>query len=248
MKASLSLPIRVVAQYVPAPVSNLYITRYSGNPDGWTTDGLPRQLSIDTLGMKDHPLPPKPPVTKGLPDQIKYMPDVWIKLTRTRQEWLFEVNCLSAYGKIPTGAQLKVAKATWAELFDDGRCFTNGTGTGSRRDYINGTNTTKGDMLFEPLLTGGWKVKSTGKRENISTTYLQYGRKSYPHIEVVCVDPDNLPSPAVFLADDTLWHRPTTIKPDGTRGVFPQFDEKAVIPMFGPKGRAWIWERLLIPS
>ena len=97
------------------PVSNIYVTRYSGNPKGWTTDGLPRQLSIDTLGMKDHPLPPKPPVTKGLPDQIKYMPDVWIKLTRTRQEWLFEVNCLSAYGKIPTGAQLKVAKATWAK-------------------------------------------------------------------------------------------------------------------------------------
>jgi hypothetical protein len=174
------------------------------------------------------------------------MPDVWIKLNERRQRWLYDVLCIARYNTTYlTAAQTTIAKKEWKDYLDDGRCFTNRTGTDSRHDYINGTNVNADDMEWEPLVTGNNFVELTGRTRQISTSYLSFGVKSYKHWECRAVDPNDLPNPSAFLLDAAVCHTPTTIQPTGLTGYFPQWDGFAKYPLWGPGGTVWIWEQLL---
>lgn len=245
--ADLHVPVFVVAQTQPTEETypRRVRVRYSGpafGMRGWTSDNLPRQKSNDYVSMKDYG------AKIGLPDQIKYMPDVWVTLPEKRQRWLFDVLCLSAYGKVAGGLtanQFREAKSEWAEYLDDGRCFTNRTGTTTHHDYINNTNTGADLMRWEPLLTGGNWVELTGRVKSISTSYLNFGVHSYSHYEARAINVNALPTPETFLLDDCVCHVPTTIQPSGQTGIFPQWGEKARYPLWSTSNSVWIWSQLL---
>lgn len=223
----------------PAP-SSFSRTLYSKE---YTTDHKARQESDNFIGMKDYNAP------IGLPDQMALYPKVWIPLTFAKQKWLFDCLCLSAYGILPdnmTAQQKKTAIEEWAKFMDGGRCFTNKAGwNNGRADYIQGLNLGADPMEWEPLVLGGNVVEKTGRTENYPTTYLNFGQGSYMHYEIRAIDIDKLSDypPAEVVKDPCIWHKATTIKPDGTTGVFPQFGEKAGYPILGRD--VFIWERLI---
>lgn len=209
--------------------------------DQYTERHVPRQLAAEFMGMKDYG------AVIGLPDQMQMHENIWIRMTKTVQTWLFDVLCLSAYGVLPSmmgTSLLKQAKNEWAVYLDDGRCFTNRSGTDTHHDYINGTNTSADDMMWEPLICGGNQVEVIGNAVNIPKRYFGV-QSNYKHYPVRVLDPLKLPSPQTFLTDPAVCHKPTTIKPTGEHGVFPQFGGRAVYPLWAVGGKAWVWERLI---
>lgn len=212
----------------------------------YTSDKLPRQKSIDFLGMKDHPYDKIIPI--GLPDQNRLYPNIWIQMTEKIQKWYFDVLCISTFG-IPSSfllyAQLKQCKDWWKQFLDDGRCFTNKTGTDTHRDYINETNVLKDDMRFEPLVCGGNSIEIVGKPQYFTEKYFGV-QGNYKHYPIRAINTASLPSPQLFLKDRYVCHTPTTIKPDGTTGLFPQFNGHAVYPIWVKNSnRVWVWEKLI---
>lgn len=211
--------------------------------DQYTAQRVPRQLAGEFRGMKDYG------AVIGLPDQFQLHENIWIRMTKGVQLWLFDVLCLAAYGVLPAmmGASLlKTAKAEWKEYLDNGRCFTNRAGTDTHRDYINGTNIGADDMMWEPLILGGNQVDVIGESVNFPKRYFGV-RASYRHYPLRVLDPLRLPSPQSFLLDPCVCHKPTTIKPTGEHGIFPQFGGRAVYPLWAVGGKAWVWERLIAP-
>lgn len=207
----------------------------------YTSDRLPRQKSLDFISAKDYGS------QIGMPDQFQLHENIWLKMTKAVQLWLFDALCLAAYGYVAGGLSpslLKTAKMEWKQYLDDGRCFTNRSGTDNHHDYINGTNVTASDMLWEPLLCGGNVVEITGPGVMIPKRYFGV-RTSYRHYPVRALDPLKLPDVAAFLKDPCVCHKPTTIKPTGEHGTFPQFGGKAVYPLWAVGGKAWVWDRLL---
>lgn len=231
-----------VAQFPPPVWMSLYSNQYD-------SDGLARQKSIDwaVKGASGQYLYKDYGAAIGVPDQYYFYQDIWVPLTKKRAEWLFNVQCLSWSGKrfnALTAAQKTFAKAEWKELFDDGRCFTNHTGTDTRHDYINGTHTDRIDMEYQLLLLGGNKVDVLGDVEMLPEKYFGI-QKAYPHRLIRTVDIDHLPEPEAFLEDPYVCHLCTTIKPDGSHGLFPQFEGQARGVLWSKNGRAWIWTHLI---
>lgn len=227
---------RYISIHHPAEWVSLYSKEYN-------SDGLPRQTSIDWKGSpyKDYG------ALGGLPDQYYFYADPWIRLTEVRARWLFDVQCLSWRGKRASQlspSDLRYAKTEWLEYMDDARCFTNQSGTDTHHDYITGRNSTKSDMSYQLLLLGGNRVEVIGETVNLPEKYFNV-QQSYPHRLLRTVDIDHLPSPESFLRDPFVCHTPTTIKPTGETGVFPQFDGKAKCVLWSRGGTAYVWEHLI---
>jgi len=169
-------------------------------------------------------------------------------LTEPRARWLFEGQCLSWAGKrlgCLTWAQIRYSKRKGAELFDDGRCYTNGTGTTTHHDYITGVNATADPMLYQLLLLAGNAVDVLGETEMLPEHYFGV-QQSYPHRLVRTVDITRpLPAPEAFLEDSAVCHLCTTIKPDGSHSLFPQFEGRARGVLWSAGGRAYVWEKLI---
>lgn len=222
---------------VPEPVP-VWMSLYS---DEWA--GAPRQLAREfcAADMKDCGS------VIGLPDQWYFYQDPWVRLTEKLARWLFDIQCLSWAGKRAGGltpVQLEFAKREWKKLFDDGRCWTNKTGTDTHHDYINGTNIGKGDMYYQVLLLAGNRVDVLSGVENYPESYFGI-RRSYPHRVIRAVDIDNLPAPEAALSDPCVCHLATTIKPSGERGIFPQFEGRARGVLLAKGGRLKVWDRLI---
>lgn len=232
-------PVTILGHsFHPVPTANT-VSLYS---DQYTSDRLPRQRSVDFIGMKDYGS------KIGLPDQWNFRSDPWIQLNKSRSLWLFDLQCLSWRNKHYyelTSSDLKYAKAQWKQLFDDGRCFTNKTGTDTRHDYINVTNTTADDMEYQLLLLAGNKVDVQGNTEYFPEKY--FGKQqAYPHRKIRAIDINKpLPAPELILKDPYVCHICTTIQPNGTKGIFPQFDGKSRGVIWAKDGYAYIWEKLI---
>lgn len=233
---SVSVSVQAALQ---APIG-IRVSLYS---DEWTSDHLPRQKSADFLTMKDYG------AKVGLPDQMQLVLNQWIPLTEKRQVWFFNVLCLAAYGKTSdklTRIERPKAISEWASLMDGGRCFTNRKGwNNGRADYIQRLNLNADPMEWEPLLLGGNQVKVIGNAFPLSNNYLGQGTRTYLHYPIRVVNPEDLPDPAAFLSDRAVCHVPTTIRPDGTKGIFPQFGGRAVYPLWALHGSAYVWDRLI---
>jgi hypothetical protein len=226
MKATVSAMI--AAQLPP---SNIRRVLY--DPE-WTIDKKPRHTSIDYAKYKAQD------AKMGLPCQYSLYQNDWIPLTMRLQDWLFTVECLAS------GMSYATAKFDWKQFTSDGRCFTNGAGSDTRADYVNGTNILAGPMEWETLVCGGNTVEIIGAPVYFHVDYLKQGVRSYRHYPIRCLDTRQpLPTPAEFLKDKSVCHIPTTIRGDGATWVFPQFNERAVYPVWSRTGELWIWERWL---
>ena len=215
-------------QYRPSPLRRIPYDME------WTVDNLPRHTSLDYAKYKAQG------AEVGLPCQYSLYQNEWIPLTMRLQDWLFTVLCLSS------GMSYAAGKADWKQFTSDGRCFTNGAGSDTRADYVNGTNILAGPMEWETLVCAGNYVEVIGDPVYFHVDYLMQGVKNYKHYPIRCLDTRKpLPAPAEFLKDKAVCHVPTTIRGDGTTWVFPQFNERAVYPVWSKTGALWIWERWL---
>jgi hypothetical protein len=216
-------------RFITLPSASKWRSLYSNE---YTAQRLPRQKADEFVSMKDYG------AVIGLPDQMQMHDNIWIRMTQAVQLWLFDVLCLAS------GLSGSTARDEWRQYLDDGRCFTNGSGTDTHHDYIRGTNAAADDMYWEPLICAGNRVDVIGEAVSISKRYFGV-QASYRHYPVRVLDPLKLPTPQEFLMDPCVCHVPTTIKPDGTHGVFPQFGGRAVYPLWAVGGKAWVWERLI---
>jgi hypothetical protein len=91
----------------------------------------------------------------GLPDVITPLYDDWMKFTKAWQLYHFELMRLSTNGSM----SLKQLKAAFIPIFDSGRFLLNGVGVDKYHDYINSTNVSKTDPMFESLGMGGSIIK-----------------------------------------------------------------------------------------
>lgn len=230
---TLSAPLHIVAQLPPASMRRVLSTPQ------WTAAGVPRQQAEEYKWQKCYH------VSIGVPEIYQLHPNEWCLMTSYLQHWYFEALCHHVYGYYPlTGALLAEAKFQWAKLLDDGRAFTNNTGTDTHRDYINGTNMTAPLMEWEPLVTGGNTVEVTGEPVKITKNYLGWGMASLWHFPIRTINPRALPTVDDFLHDACVCHVPSTITADGQSGVFPQYEGRAIVPLLS-NGQAWIWEKWL---
>lgn len=216
------------------------------SPD-YTTDGKPRQSSVDFKGMKDYG------AEVGVPDLMHLYGNVWIRLTEKLQRWYFDVLCLSGYGKLPkdmTRAERTTAEFQWLQLMKHGVAFNNHSGVDTKADYIRGVNLEKEDPYFEPLIAGGNLVDVVGGDEYFGYDYLRLGWKRYRHLPIRAVNTNDIEAgkllPQDFLKDRAVCHTATTMRPDGTAGIFWQFNERTVYPIW-VKGaeRVYVWDRLI---
>ena len=225
---------------LPVPVPQ---TLYSNE---WTLDHKPRQTSFEfeREGLKDYG------ASVGLPDYYRVYADPWVILTRERQDWLFRANCLSAYGTVPNSgtALYREAVIDWGKLMKHGVCFTNKAGWNSpynRADYVQGLNLTAKPMEWEVLLLGGNRVDVLESGVTRSERYTGV-QGAYQHYRIRAINARKLPTVEQFLADPAVCHRCTTIQRDGTHGVFPQFRERAIYPVWmDGADTVLVWERLI---
>lgn len=173
----------------------------------------------------------------------------WLKFNEQMQWFVFRSNVMSQYGRDYerlTNAEKEDARFQFLRMFDSGRCFNNGAGVDNYRNYIAGTNMAAALPMWEQLVTSGNYVEWTGRMVNATTSYLSLGQGNYRHYEVRCINIQRLPTVEAFLADPYICHTPTTIKPDGGRGVFPQFGGVCCAPLWSTADTCLIWEGFLI--
>jgi hypothetical protein len=132
----------------------------------------------------------------GLPDTVKLLECRWIPLTRSMQEFWFAQLVQSAGGSMT----FKELKSAWASLTCGWRAYTNRHGwDNGYADYINGVNTNRSPMGFEPILTGGnvveildtapitkygqkyWKIR-TIDATNFNITAAEVNRRTDPYV------------------------------------------------------------------
>lgn len=215
--------------------------------DEYTSDRKARQQSVDFIGMKDYG------ARMGLPDQFQLHENTWIPLTQHLQKWLFDALCLNAYGKKPssmTKTEFGIAKANWVEFMDGGRCFTNRAGSGTHRDYISGKNLSADLMQWEPLILGGNSVEIIGEPIRVRKSYLNVSNELVTLYPIRVLNINSLPSVESFLKDVSVCHKCTTSTGRyennmWIHGVFPQFNEKSIYPLWSKTGKAWVWDRLI---
>lgn len=174
---------------------------------------------------------------------------VWLKFSEAMQWFVFRANVRRLYNKdyeSLSNVDKSNARFQFNKLFDSGRCFNNNEGVDIRRNYISGERMSAPLPLWEQLVLSGNFVEWTGKTVTASTSYLNYGVKSYKHYEVRCLNINNLPTVDAFLSDYLVCHACTTIRPDGNHGYFPQFGEMAVYPLWSTSDTMLIWEGFLI--
>lgn len=225
-----------------APENKELVSLYSNQ---WTSDHLPRQLSKDFWWAKDNG------AMVGLPDAYRVYQNPFVYLTRPIQYWFADVLGLSwigtPYSKITKRSIKDEFIYWWKQYFQHGRCFTDKDGAwdDGKADYIQNKNTGAKPMKWEVLLLGGNKVDVLDEKRTYSYSekYLEV-QGTYKHYHVRGINPKTLPTPEAFLLDKYVCHTPTTIKPNGETGVFPQFDGKAVYPLW-QVGELYIWERLI---
>lgn len=228
---------------VPEPVQQ-WRSLYSSE---WTSDRLPRQLSVDFLGWaKDHG------AKVGLPDAYRVYQNPFVSMGQEQQVWLADVLGLAWIGtpfsKMTRKAEREEFIYWWRQYLQHGRCFTDkgNAWDDGKADYIQGKNLGAKPMGWETLILGGNPVDvlDDGKIYAYPEKYLEK-QGSYRHYRVRCVNPNRLPPPEEFLVDPYVCHTPTTIRPDGIKNIFPQFDGRAVYPLWKTGGECYIWDRLI---
>lgn len=244
MSPAISMPVMVVAQVKPTPPAGEWWSLPSSQ---WTSDQRARQESFEFQreGLKDYG------AKVGLPDYYRVYGDPWVVLSETRQKWLAEVLGLAWIGTPYSGMnkpQRQEFIYWWRQYLQDGRCFTNkaawNTKDNPHADFIQGINLNAQPMQWENLLLAGNMVDVLSETTVTKTERYTGVQASYRHYRVRCVDSRKLPAPEKFLLDRYVCHIPTTIKPDGTTGVFPQFDGRAVTPLW-QVGDCYVWDRLI---
>jgi len=240
---SLTVSPYIIAQNQPVVVIDPIGWRslYSNE---WTSDHKPRQSSKDFIGTKSYG------AVVGMPDQYRVYANPILSLKRDAQVWLADVLGLAWKGtpfSRMAPAQKKSFIPEWKLFMKHGRCFTDkGAWDDGNVDFIQGTNLGAPPMKWEVLILGGNKVDVldggtlTAKPESYTSV-----QGNYKHYRVRTVNINKLPKPEAFLLDKAVCHIPTTIKPDGTTGVFPQGDGKFVYPLWSTSDSVLIWDRLI---
>jgi len=174
------------------------------------------------------PLPDAPNAPPGLPATCKLFYSDRVLLTWPLQEYWFALLVRSAAGTM----SLDLLKKRWAQLTDDHLAFTNGKGSQTCADYINGTNLTAEPMGFETIVTSGNVVEIIGEPvQKVGT--LWYPVRALTPNEVTTADLLNHETrPEVVFHATVIRREPLE---DGTRRVnsFPQLNGIPVpVPLF----------------
>lgn len=134
-----------------------------------------------------------------------------------RESWQwFAFSVFEAYAA-PTGFSLSTLKQKWADFMHGAKFITNGFGSETNADYINGTNLDKEPMKQETILTCGTMVILTGENRTISKTpstgFLMLDRS---------FEPPSLSEIMSHPARDMFICRATVCRPERTYGAnFP---------------------------
>ena len=86
----------------------------------------------------------RPATIKSLNDHVVPLNEEW--------QWFWFGHFMKNAGEIMTMEQIK---QKWKALTDDDEAFTNGNGSSTHADYINGTNLSEPPMAEETLTTSG---------------------------------------------------------------------------------------------
>lgn len=231
---------------VTLPPPGQKLRRLLTSPE-WTSDHEARQRSIDFCqgSMKDCG------ALVGLPDQMAQFYDEFITLSRKLQFFWFDLCCYSLYNRLhdqllPT--ELKAARETHKIFTDGHRCFNNGVSwENGYQDYVQNIHKdlAKGPIQYENVFLSNNFVDVISEEVVIkNANYLGSGPRNYEHLQVRCLNmadlnnrlpPDSappevrLPFVLAIFHDDALCHKIlTTIKPDKTLGLFPQWETRGV--------------------
>jgi len=134
-----------------------------------------------------------------------------------RESWQwFAFSFFEAYAA-PTGFSLPTLKQKWADFMHGAKFITNGFGSETNADYINGTHLDKEPMKQETIATCGNMVMLTGEKRTISKT---------PSTGFLMLDRAYEPPDFNFLwnhpARDMFICRATVCRPESTAGAnFP---------------------------
>jgi len=202
-------------------------------------------------GARDYnPKQPERKWDKGLPDTWQYLglnntQNNHVVLTRELQEFWY-AECVQ---QDPGKSRDYYFKA-FNSLTANDRWTTNGYGSRTCANYVTGANLEKEPMRFFTLLTGRACLKITGEPKNV------YGALCYPfeainanaplagisfrtHPHLFYYPMNSVRTPLLNSAGGWL-HNRVEYKEDGY-GRFPQFDGKAVTPLFMPHtNTGWI--------
>jgi len=135
---------------------------------------------------------------------------------RLEKAWQFlAFDMFSYYGK---AYSVSVLKSKWADFMHGAKFITNGAGSETNADYINGTNLDKEDMKQETITCGGNVMVLSGNKRTISgvpCTGVLLLDRSYPppSFETLL----NHPYHSCFV------HAATVCRPEaGTQANFPR--------------------------
>lgn len=248
----------------PAPVSKLRRLLTSVE---WTSDHQARQNSIDfCMGhMKDCGS------RVGLPDQMAQYYDEFIPLSKKLQFFWFDLCCLSLYGRLHDQLlplQLRTAKETHLSFTDSACCFNNGVSwQDGYQDFVHGIHKdlTKGPIQYENVFLSNNQVEVISDSVVVmNANYLKQGPRNYEHLQVRCLnlsqldrrlppvsEPPEVRLPFVLevFEDVAVCHRKlTTMRPDRTTGLFPQWAERGVYLLARWKSNTTLIRRDLIEA
>lgn len=169
------------------------------------------------------------PKDSNRPATIKSLEDRVIPLNERWQWWWFS-HLIASAGDIFSVEQLK---QKWKALTDDDEAFTNGNGSSTKADYINGANLSVSPMAEQTLTTQGNiglcigdAIRANGE---IWLPFLALdGTKPPPPIRWA--------NHQHLIHTATIWYTDTL--PDGTHriGPFPQLGGRDVLFPFISKG------------
>ena len=194
--------------------------------------------------------------TKGNPDTVRLPVETGkpnlITLEQDMQLWMHEL----CWSRTPS-MKKEDAQLSWKSLMSgasegntrSARAFSNFTGSGTNRDYVNDANRNAEPIKIDFVLCGGAFVEILGEDNRQAI-------KSQDCLVVKAIDPAKDFREYHFKTHATLFFYPTNSvripyldkkgQPTGkyieyVSQPFPQYNDKSVMPIFGQKGEGFIY-------